>query len=156
MSLTLTSVEQLILDRLATQLDAIDGVAPYHVNVQSVLRAREGVDQIEDFPALKLVHRGTTFVRRLQCQEGRIQGEVLAFTEEHDRPARNDTLALLRADVETALHVDETFGGLAVGVTLGQAEEHQGDATDPAGAAILTFEVQYRTALGDPYTLAVL
>lgn len=60
-------------------------------------------------------------------------------------------LNLIEADVEKAMMVDYTRGGLAVD-TIPRVKAYFTDTDTGAEGIIYQFDVQYRTAYGDPFT----
>ncbi len=66
-----------------------------------------------------------------------------------------DTLDLIAAEVETAMRVDITQGGLAIGTDLqATTKELSGEGEKKTGKIIMLYRIQYRTPFGDPLNVA--
>ena len=145
----MSSVRDLIFDRMATALDAVSGI-------ERVYRARETTFDQHDTKALKLVDRGDAMLRALTHYENRAGFEIRLLERDYDENALRDTLSDLRASIETALNNGEFWTDLAVETTVRASDEVQGDATNPAGLLVMDGEVLYRVALNDPSKVVVL
>ena len=145
----MSSVRDLIFDRMATALDAVSGI-------ERVYRARETTFDQHDTKALKLVDRGDSLLRTLTHYENRAGFEIRLLERDYDENALRDTLSDLRASIETALNNGEFWTDLAVETTVRASDEVQGDATNPAGLLVMDGEVLYRVALNNPSKVVVL
>jgi len=70
--------------------------------------------------------------------------------------ALDDTLDEIAKEVETAMGIDITLGGLCIGVDLSNTPEIEltSEGDQPHGQVSLFYIVKYRTPFGDPSTVA--
>lgn len=142
-------IRELILDAVGA---AIDGLCEH------VYRHREGpFITVWDDPAIIMVDNGDAYERRIQhLYEARMQLELRLRITDYNKEERRQDRAQLRADVESALKDDETWGGLAITTTVQGGLSKEGDAEPVDAWSILTVEILYRTELDNPYLIAEL
>ena len=126
---------------------AIAGVTP---NV-----ARNKRSKVTQYPAL-VMYDGDEDFAYVQTQEASeiLVVEVEGHVEADDDDAIGAALNLLLADLIVAATADTSLGNLATDVQIVKAERDFAQDTEKAlGSFIATFEIQFGTAVGDPFTV---
>jgi hypothetical protein len=109
------------------------------------------LDADTELPALCIYTRQDTPDYELATMTREVYRALEVTVNGYAKSTTDDELDKIAAEVETAIYADQTFGGLALGMSLGEQTIEATDEGDRiVGRVEMLFTVAYRVAEGAP------
>ena len=146
------SIREKIMANVETTLEGITTAAGYNSTIQRVYRIRLAGLNIQEFPSIVVIPG-----REINAEEpvDRYTERLSFVLECWLKEASKDDIATqvnkLVADVQKALLVDYTRGGMAINTKLLGNEPFYNDVNAPYGGVDIEIEIHYRHQYSDPY-----
>ena len=149
----MASIRSRILQNLQATVEAIDKADVYHFDWLNAYTRTRPIPEFKGYPSCNLSDAGQNYVDGASfCthKSWSVRIDAAHRVVEEDGDDGQTVADQLLEDLERALLVDPTRGGLAVDTRLTNARTSQPAAMAPTVVASLTFLVTYRTQYGNP------
>lgn len=145
------SVKTTIVESMLTAIAAIAVGGTYSRTVRTATRNARTLPESPLTDAV-WVERTSEVKTPLNCSVTHVTLTVTLGALVHEHGDLGQAVDALGADIETALAVDITRGGVALDTRVVRAEEVVFESQEPLAGVVLDVEVTYRHRDGDPYT----
>lgn len=139
-----------ILDALLASLATVTTTNGYSRTVKSVHRSATGIPAMANMDAVCILSADVRKDHLVSCTVATMTVTLLAMVEE--RRELEAAIDAIEADIEKALGVDPSLGGLAIDTKVMAAREAVSEELEGLGGTVLEIEIKYRHRVGDPYT----
>lgn len=145
------SVKTQILDDIVSTVRGVSAGSTYSRNIRTASRSAK---TLPESPIFDVVYVDRTTQRKTFLMDNYTQVELSVWLVciVEDGSDIGTAVDAIEADVERALSVDKTRGGIAITTKVLSTEEATTEGMEPLGATLIEVQVLYRHTEGNPYS----